>query len=224
MPGFSRKEITMDLTGKKINFLGDSITEGYCARDLQSGYVDLMKAKYALAEARNYGIAGTRIARQHTPSEESRFDLDFCSRVEEMDADADIVVVLGGTNDHGHGDAPLGRCTDRTPDTFHGACHVLFARLKKRFPGSAIVIATPMHRTDEDTPKPGSGAVLKDYVSILRDTAKQYGLPVLDLFETSAIQAHIPERAAAYTTDGLHPNDLGHAVLAQEIGSFLQKL
>ncbi len=212
----------MDLTNKKINFMGDSITEGYCAKDLQSGYVDLMKAKYNLAEARNYGIAGTRIARQHTPSENSRTDRDFCSRVEEMEADADIVVVLGGTNDHGHGDAPLGCDADRTPDTFRGACHVLFAKLKQRFPEACIVIATPMHRVDEETPKPGSGAVLKDYVQIIRETAAQYSLLILDLFETSAIQAHVPEAAQVYTTDGLHPNDLGHAVLAEEIGTFLQ--
>ncbi len=214
----------MELRGKKINFLGDSITEGYCAKDLQSGYVDLMKEKYALATARNYGIAGTRIARQHIPSEVLRYDRDFCSRVAEMDADADIVVVLGGTNDHGHGDAPLGISSDRTPDTFWGACHVLFSSLLQRFPQSRIVIATPMHRVDEETPKPGTQAVLKDYVSIIRETAGLYQLPVLDLFETSAIKGHIPEIAEQYTTDGLHPNDAGHAVLADEIAGFLQAL
>ncbi len=214
----------MELAGKKINFMGDSITEGYCAKDLHSGYVDLMKAKYALAEARNYGIAGTRIARQHTPSENLRHDRDFCSRVAGMDPDADIVVVLGGTNDHGHGDAPLGTRGDRTPDTFWGACHVLFSRLIQRFPNASIVIATPMHRADEETPKPDSQAVLRDYVSILQETAALYQLPVLDLFETSAIKGHIPEIAAKYTTDGLHPNDAGHAVLADEIAAFLKAL
>ncbi len=214
----------MDLTGKKINFLGDSITEGYCAKDLHSGYVDLIKRMYVLAAARNYGIAGTRIARQHVPSECAQFDQDFCSRVNKMDADADIVVVLGGTNDHGHGDAPLGSDADRTPDTFCGACHVLFSNLVQRFPDAKIVICTPLHRVDEDKPKPGSNAALKDYVAIIRSTAKQYGLLILDLFEVSTIRANLPESAEKYTTDGLHPNDLGHAVLAEEIGTFLQNL
>ena len=55
--------MNMELTGKKINFLGDSITEGCCATSPEKGYVDVMKRKYRLTEARNYGIGGTRIAR-----------------------------------------------------------------------------------------------------------------------------------------------------------------
>ncbi len=68
------------------------------------------------------------------------------------------------------------------------------------------------------------GTVLEEYVTILRKTVSQYGFPLLDLFETSAIQAHIPELAEKYTADGLHPNDLGHAVLAEEIAAFLKSL
>lgn len=211
----------MELKGKKINFLGDSITEGCCATVPELGYVEVMKAKFALAEARNYGIGGTRIARQRTPSLEAKFDLDFCSRFREMDPDADILFVFGGTNDHGHGDAPMGCDSDRTPDTFYGACHVLFSGLRNVFPDAAIVVATPLHRVEENNPKADSGAVLKDYVEIIRSIAGQYGLPVLDLFETSAIN---PDTMDRLTTDGLHPNDEGHTILAEEIGAFLQAL
>ena len=48
--------MNMELTGKKINFLGDSITEGCCATSPEKGYVDVMTRKYRLTEARNYGI------------------------------------------------------------------------------------------------------------------------------------------------------------------------
>lgn len=214
----------MDLNGKKVNFLGDSITEGCCATYPAWGYVEVLKRRLGLAEARNYGIGGTRIARQRVPSEEAKYDRDFCSRFMEMDPDADVVMVFGGTNDHGHGDAPLGTDADRSPDTFWGACHVLFAGLRQRFPRSEIVILTPLHRVGESEPKPGSGAVLEDYVTIIRETAVQYSLPVLDLFATSAIRAHIPEIAETLTTDGLHPNDAGHELLAEEIAAFLKKL
>lgn len=213
----------MELQGKKINFLGDSITEGCCATAPELSYVEVMKRKYGLAAARNYGIGGTRIARQHTPSEEPKFDRDFCSRFAEMDADVDIIVVFGGTNDHGHGDAPMGTDDDRTPDTFRGACHYLFSSLPAQFPGSKIVVLTPLHRAEENIPKGEQGWLLKDYVQVIRDTAAQYCLPVLDLFETSAIKANIPEIAAKLTTDGLHPNDEGHAILAAEIGEFLKR-
>ena len=36
--------------------------------------------------------------------------------------------------------------------------------------------------------------------------------------------ANDPEIAAKLTTDGLHPNDLGHEILAGEIGDFLKGL
>jgi len=211
----------MELTGKKINFLGDSITEGFCATTPERSFVEVIKRLYNLAEVRNYGIAGTRIARQRTPSEAARFDLDFCGRFDTMDKDAQVIVVFGGTNDHGHGDAPMGSSTDRTPETFRGACHYLFSRLPKRFPDAKILILTPLHRLDENNPKGAEGWLLKDYVQVIRDTAAVYGLPVLDLFETSAIRAHIPEIAAKLTTDGLHPNDEGHEILAREIGEYL---
>ena len=34
--------MNMELTGKKINFLGDSITEGCCATSPEKGYVDVI--------------------------------------------------------------------------------------------------------------------------------------------------------------------------------------
>lgn len=211
----------MELRGLKVNFLGDSITQGSCASRQENCYVEILSRNCALSAARNYGIGGTRIARQSVPSENPKYDLDFCSRVEKMDLDADLVLVFGGTNDHGHGDAPLGTDADRTPDTFHGACHVLYQKLLARFPKARIVVLTPLHRAEDRVPKADSGAILADYVEIIRKTAAQYGLPILDLFETGAIRADIPEIAARYTTDGLHPNDEGHALLAREIESWL---
>lgn len=214
----------MELKEKNIAFLGDSITEGWRATTPEQSYVEVLKRKLALAEVRNHGISGTRIARQRTPSENPRYDLDFCSRVQDLEPDSDVVIVFGGTNDYGHGDAPLGADSDRTQDTFWGACHTLYASLLERFPKDRIVVLTPLHRAEDSTPKPGSGAVLADYVAIIRSTARQYGLPILDLFETSAIRAHIPEIAQVLTTDGLHPNDAGHELLAEEIAAFLRKL
>ena len=214
----------MELRGLKVNFLGDSITQGSCASRQENCYVEILSRSCALSAARNYGIGGTRIARQSVPSENPKYDRDFCSRVEEMDLDADLVLVFGGTNDHGHGDAPLGTDADRTADTFHGACHVLYQKLLARFPKARIVVLTPLHRAEDRVPKADAGAILADYVEIIRKTAVQYGLPILDLFETSAIRADIPEIAARYTTDGLHPNDEGHALLAREIESWLSAL
>lgn len=72
------------------------------------------------AEVKNYGIGGTRIARQREKSEEEKFDQDFVKRADEMEEGADAVVVFGGTNDFGHGDAAIGDFDSRDVYTFYG--------------------------------------------------------------------------------------------------------
>ncbi len=216
----------MELNGKRINFLGDSITEGVGTSSDKQRFTDILKRRLGLAAARNYGIGGTRYARQSQPSEDPRCDRDFCSRVCEMEANADIVVVFGGTNDFGHGDASLGSFSDRTSDTFYGACHVLYTRLIERYPGALIVILTPLHRENEDDPrgdgnKAFPGAPLSTYVGIIRQVAEYYSLPVLDLFAQSGLQTRVPVIKQRYCPDGLHPNDAGHEILADKIGAFL---
>ena len=70
-------------------------------------------------------------------------DQYFASRVDAMDKDANVVVIFGGTNDYGHGDAAKGRMTDRTPDTFYGALHDLYQKFQKTFPEAEIIVMTP---------------------------------------------------------------------------------
>ena len=132
----------MKLEGIKINFIGDSITEGVGASCADTVYHAVLKSEAKLAEARNYGISGTRFAVQQKKDNNYVDVNSFCERFEKMDDDADVVVVFGGTNDYGHGDAPIGGFTDRTPNTFYGACHVLFRGLVKKYLGKKIVIMT----------------------------------------------------------------------------------
>lgn len=219
----------METKGLKINFLGDSITEGCGTSGPEHCFASLLKDELELAESRNYGIAGTRFAKQRKPSDNPRFDLDFCMRAPEMAPDADVIMVLGGTNDFGHGDAPVGSDDDRTADTFIGACHVLFSSLIARYPNSRIVIMTPLHRLNEDGiygegKKTLPAAPLSAYVDIIRTLAKKYGLSVLDLYETSMLRADDPAFLEQYMPDGLHPNDAGHIVLAREIKEYLRSL
>lgn len=216
----------MELKGTKINFLGDSITGGAGTSSHDKMFTMLIEREYG-AICQNYGIGGTRIARQKTPTEE-KWDRDFISRVPEMDNDADIVVVFGGTNDFGHGDAPLGTMSDRTPYTFYGALHCLYTALIEKYPGVPIVVLTPLHRITEDIPtgdnKPAPVGTLKEYVNIIREVAEYYSLPVLDLFKESGLQPKIPVIQQKYIPDGLHPNDDGNAILAHKIARFLETL
>ena len=217
----------MQLQRKKINFLGDSITQGVGTSCDRARYADRI-AEMSGALYRNYGMSGTRIARQIHPSDPVDFDFDFCMRVESMDADADVVIVFGGTNDYGHGDAPLGEPSDRTPVTFYGALHTLYTLLITRFPSSRIVVLTPLHRCDEEIPagkQPTADSLpLKRYVEAIREVAAYYSLPVLDLFAVSGLQPNVPVIREQFVPDGVHPNDAGHERIAELIFGFLQQL
>ncbi len=215
------------LEGKKINFLGDSITIGEGTSDVSRRFSDLIAARYG-AVCRNYGIGGTRIAPQRTPSEMPHWDLDFCARVAEMDPDADVIFVLGGTNDFGHGDAPFGTMADRAPTTFYGALHTLYRSLIEKYPRAIIAVGTPLHRRNEECPggtrKSAPVGTLADYVDAIKEVAAYYALPVLDLYSVSGLQPNLPVIQELYVPDKLHPNDAGHEILARKIGNFLDNL
>lgn len=217
----------MELSGKKINFLGDSITEGCGTSSVEHCFTNMLKRELQLAEARNYGIGGTRIAPQRVPSEDATWDLDFCNRYSEMDCDADVVVVFGGTNDFGHGDAPLGCANDSTPDSFFGACDYLYKGLRQKFPCASIVVITPLHRIGEDSAAGDgnkvNGALLFQYVDAIREVAKRYGFPVLELFDFEK-NPSASQLSMNLLPDGLHPNDQGHVILTKLLADFLMAL
>lgn len=214
----------MELKNKVINFLGDSITEGVGASSAETRYVDRVALLAELARANNYGISGTRIARQKNPDPANRFDLDFCMRCTEMDAAAGINIVFGGTNDYGHGDAPIGTPEDRTPETFWGACHYLCRTLIETYPDAVTVICTPLHRLSETVPAANSGLPLDAYADIIRTVAAYYSLPVLDLWKMSGMQPAVETVQKKYMPDGLHPSDAGHNLLAERMIGFLRSL
>lgn len=218
----------MELKGKKIAFLGDSITEGVGTSSLENVYWRVVE-KLTGATCIGYGISGTRIAPQHKKAPDGLFEEYFASRVDEMEKDVDTVVVFGGTNDYGHGDAPFGKLTDREESTFCGAFHVLLKKLLNKYPDAEIIVMTPLHRLNEsDTTYNGWGArrehTLQDYVDAICSISAYYGLPVLDLYRTSGIQPEIPVIQEHYMPDGLHPNDAGNQKIAQRFIGFMQTI
>lgn len=216
----------MELKGLKINFLGDSITERYCASSIDKCFVSLIGARTG-AVARNYGIGGTSIARQHKLCENDLWNQCFIDRVDKMDEDADLIVVFGGTNDFGHGTPDLGKLGDTDEYTFFGGLRAVAEKLIVRYPTSEIVFMTPLHRLGEDVlinqmgdPRPPLSA----YADAVIAVANYYGFPVLDLFRQSGIQPNFEPNKKTYTVDGLHPNDLGMERLYNRVTGFLKAL
>jgi len=213
----------MILKGKKVNFLGDSITEGAGVSCDEARFSDILARECEFAEMRNYGIGGTRIAEQRIVPGEWVDERDYCRRYKTMDPDADIIVVFGGTNDYGHGNADFGTPDAKTPETYCGALNYLMRGLIEMYPTSEIVFLTPIQREGGSNPN-SRGYTLKMYSDAIKEAAARYALPVLDLYEMSGICPDIEAQRVALCPDGLHPNDEGHVRLAQRIRGFLETL
>ena len=207
----------------KINFLGDSITEGVGASSPEFSYVSLVASALS-CEVKNYGVSGTRIARQKTPSQWERFDEYFLLRAQKMDKDADMVFVFGGTNDYGHGDAEMGVFGDKNIDTFIGAFQALIEYLVGVYGKNKLHFILPLPRYNQDCIY-GDGAKttglhsLAEYIETEKEILKHYGIPYLDF--TDSFPVPQTNTGDAFTTDGLHPNDAGHVVLAAKICMYI---
>ncbi len=214
----------------KINFLGDSITEGVGATLIETRYVNVVKEMLG-CEVRNYGVSGTRFARQSKFSPANVWDYDFMMRMEIManiDPDADLVFVFGGTNDFGHGDAPLGKMGDKTPYTFYGATTIIAEFLLEKYGKDKLCFMLPIRRYQEDSimgdggNKKEPGPILSEYVEAIKDVLETYKISYIDLFN-NFIPTPVVCSGDEYTVDGLHPNDKGHRMIAEKVVEYVNQ-
>lgn len=207
----------------KIAFLGDSITEGAGAESVDKRYSTVL-CKAISATELNYGIGGTRIARQKKPFNDfSAYDYCFIDRAKAMDEDADFVFMFGGTNDYGHGDAEFGLENDTDEYTYTGAVNSLTNILIEKYGKEKICYVLPIPRFNEDVPCSARyipGLPLCAYREVIRKKAEEVGIDVLDL--SDVITLPTTDQGDEFTADGLHPNTYGHALIAERLEKYLR--
>lgn len=200
-------EVPLKLTYEEppvINVLGDSITYGNLLASQSEAYPEVLEQLLG-ATVHNYGVCATTIAINNEDS--------FLERYRSMEADADLILVMGGTNDFGLS-TPLGSEENRTPSSFYGGMLELLAGLKAKYPGVPIIFLTPLQREKEEFPNQ-QGQLLEDYVAVIREICAQQGVYVLDLFAEESL--NFRESMEQYMPDGLHPNQAGHQLIAEYI-------
>lgn len=202
----------------KVSFLGDSITDAYGASDRKHlGYVNNLAKSFPLI-AQKYAVSGTRISRDKG----KHYKDNFLDRAKKMDPNTDFVFVMGGTNDFGHGFSPLGKIGCNDEYTFCGACDSLMKSLTKKFGNEKICFILPIPRIDENIlgsvePPLKHLATLDTYRKIIQEEAKYHRIKTLDISD-------VFNDVNKLTVDGLHPNDLGHEIIAKALAKYLRKL
>jgi len=220
----------MQTQGKILNILGDSITEGANATEFKLAYHQILKEIGGFKELNAYGVGGTRIAKQRVLLNGEKAEDNFICRAETMQKEADIILVFGGTNDYGHGDAALGELTDETDETFCGACNILFEKLRAIYKTSKIIVLLPLRRLNDDNPYGENGkksvisVSLDGYCDCLKKIAGKFDFAICDLRKEKLLNPNDKEINELYFGDGLHPNNEGHKILADRVYKFIKEL
>ena len=209
----------------KINFLGDSITEGALAGFIEKRYTTLVAEAFG-AEECNFGVSGTRIAKQVKKTNNPDQDVFMCRAVK-MDCKADFTFVFGGTNDYGHGDAKMGTMESRDPYTFYGAMHGLVSYLVSKFDLAKLCFIMPIPRYNQDClygdgSKDEAAYPLSAYIEAEKDVLDYYGVEYLDLSDKFYVPTTC-ENDGDLFADGLHPNESGHSFLAACLIEYLRE-
>ena len=198
------REITIE--GEiKINALGDSITYGDKLSDRGQAFPGVVAAKAGAVTLNNYGWNGSSIGGPHPDR--------LIDRYPAMEPDANLILVLGGTNDYAQFNkmgTPVGAMGDLTPDTFYGALNLLMCGLKQKYPDGEVVFMTPLRRVGYMR-RNQNGYYLNQYVTAIQEMAAFWGIRVIDLFNEPELD--FSSKQAAYLVDGLHPNAAGHGLV-----------
>ena len=201
---------TFSLSEATISILGDSIT---AFNVYQPQLQELVKAK----AINTYGVPGSTMS--------GAAENSFLARVQQIEPASDLVFVFGGVNDF-YFSVPLGQVSDSPScDTFYAGVRLLIWLIRERCPQAALVFATPLQCTVEaengHDGKNLHGHSLKQYAQAILEVCQSEHVPVIDLHGCSKLTA---ANASEYLSDGVHPNEQGMAVLAQDIARGLDEL
>lgn len=236
----SRKEkIHSQWEGKKVAFLGDSMTDKNrigttCV--YWEYLAQLMGIKPLV-----YGVNGAQW---------NDLGSQCLNLRKEHEKDVDAIIVFSGTNDYNAG-VPIGeffreerKNTDcnghlverkhrefiMTDSTFCGRINSVLSFLKRNFPTRQIILMTPIHRAyasfsanniqpDENYCN-ACGLYIEDYVNVLKRAGSVWSVPVIDLFSLSGLFPLYKEGTVYFhdaSNDRLHPNAKGDNRLAKTI-------
>lgn len=149
-------------------------------------------------------------------------NVSLLDRISTLPTDVDLVTVFLGTNDFG-ANKPLGEFGASDTTTFYGAVNKCINDLITKYVDKKIAVFTPLRRIN-DIVNNTENLKLNDYRKAILDVCEYYSIPVLDLYKCSGISIYNPASKTLLTTDGLHPNDIGHKKISNIIQSFINNL
>jgi lysophospholipase L1-like esterase len=192
----------------RVVFFGDSITE---AGVKPGGYIDVMNKMLADQKLDNsYELIGSGIGGNKI------YDLYLRMEDDVLAKKPNAVIIYIGVNDVWHKQS---KGTGTDADKFEKFYEAIIAKLKKE--NIKVALCTPAaigEKTDFSNQLDGD---LNNYANIIRSLAKKNNLPLIDLRKTFLdYDLHnnpVNKDKGILTTDGVHLNETGNKVVAEEM-------
>lgn len=198
---------------KKWVCVGDSLTEVNARSDLR--YFDYVTAETGIHVV-NMGLSGSGYMNR---TEEG---LAFHQRISSVPTDADVVTIFGSGNDM---EFALGSPADTGVGTICGCINTTLDNLFAICPAIRVGVVSP---TPWINNQPSDNGSMAHYVNALKDICFLRGIPFLDLFHCSGYRPNDEKyRSLVFSKDdgnGVHPNELGHELIAPRFRAFLEEI
>lgn len=230
--------------GKRVGYLGDSITDPNCYGDKIKKYWDFLQEWLGITPY-VYGISGRQWNDVPRQAEQLK---------KEHGGEVDAIVILMGTNDFNDG-VPIGEWfteteeqvmaargqtqkletrKKRTPimdgSTYKGRINIGINRLKQLFPDKQIVLLTPLHRSlanfgetnvqPDENYQNSCGEYVDAYVQAVKEAGNVWGVPVIDFNAVTGLNPMVEEQLIYFYDAGydrLHPSAKGQIRMARTL-------
>lgn len=196
-----------NIHGAVITATGDSIVSATTGESTIGGYVKLIADQYDMIYE-NVAVGGGTIASGIT-NQNGNATFSICDSISSMRSDADIIILSGGVNDQAMINNDLEVLGELTADfashlnktTLCGGLEYLLRQAVYKWSNKTVLFVIP-HRMTKAL----------DYKTAVHASCEKYGVPVVDLTESSPDFYYLKEFQTQYTAnaDGWHPNESGY--------------
>lgn len=230
--------------GKRVGYIGDSITDPNCYGDKIKKYWSFLQEWLGITPY-VYGVSGRQW--NDVPRQAEKLKSEHGDEV-------DAILVFMGTNDYNNG-VPIGEWftekkekvmaahgeakklvtrVKRTPilsnDTYRGRINIGISRLKQLFPDKQIVLLTPLHRSlanfgdtnvqPDESYQNSCGEYIDAYVQSVKEAGNLWGVAVVDFNAVTGLNPMVEEQLMYFYDkdfDRLHPSTKGQERMARTL-------
>ena len=219
---------TTSINGLNWCAFGDSLTDKNTLMDEESGtrnYVDFIQWSTGL-NVTNLGKGGTGYM------DDNGYQQSFVDRISQIPTDSNIITCFGSFNDASKAKEHIGTISDNTKDTLYGCLNLFITGVQSRCPDAIIGLITPTPWSTYNNVN-GDSEFADQYVEVIINIAKKYGLPVLDLYHTSGLrpwdsafkEKYFRDDTGDGTAEGVHPLQETHRkYISPQVENFIRSI